>query len=339
MNDTQLKAFYQILIELIHCTGQVKVLTLEKETLRAEVEIYRAEAALPSFSKLALGQTGVNNSSLKNTGLKTSNYADFISPGNGIFPNEPIVTITNPHGMTNPLCCALHPNDSILATGGADSNVSLSLWGRALQPSSSHFSFQSYASHVKCTAPVITLSFASSPLLQDILAVGCMDGSVEIIYFSQIVGGTTLKAQLLKSVDASGAISRIKHNKYIKSLAWSSSHSSNILVTASADGIVHVSRILPQRVQSTSVTTQGDDDTMMMSVDSEDIVSHVIIEKVTSFFLQGAVETLCFLQGGTLCLYEHNTPYLTYFDLADGNKQTKYSLNGSEYQSQTNFEF
>ena len=256
---------------------------------------------------------------------------EFIIPGNGIYPTDPIVSIANPHGPSNPLCCALHPNDSILATGGADSTVSLSFWGAALQPSSSSSSSGSNAYHVKCNAPVITLAFAQSPLLQNILAVGCMDGSVDFIAFSQTLGGAiTLKAQSLQSVDASG----IKHNKYIKSLAWSISHSTpNILVSASADGVVHVSRVLPQKMPSSSSSTQMDDDAMMITTDEvEDAMDHVKIEKVTSFYLQGAVETLCFLQGGNvLCLYERDTPYLTYFDLADGNKQSRHSLNGSKF--------
>ena len=37
-------------------TEQVKVLTVDNAALLAEVEIYRKEAALPTFSKLALGQ-------------------------------------------------------------------------------------------------------------------------------------------------------------------------------------------------------------------------------------------------------------------------------------------
>jgi len=321
------------------------------------VEIYRSEAAMPSFSKLALGQAVTNSST---NAVKTLNRTDFISPGNGIYPHEAIVSIANPHGHSNPLCCALHPNDSILGTGGADSTVSLSFWGAALQPSYSSSS-HSNACMVKCNAPVITLAFAPAPLLQNILAVGCMDGSIELISFSQTLGTlskpqllksvdvsqdgfmensvelisfpqtleTRLNSQLLKSVDVSGTIHRIKHNKYIKALAWSTSHSSpNILVTASADGVVHVSRIVPQYTQAAA-----HEDTMMVTDESEeDVVSHVIIEKVTSFYLQGAAETICFLQGDhVLCLYEHNTPYLTYFDLSDGNKQTKINLNGSEY--------
>ena len=37
-------------------TLKVKELTVENEALKAEVEAYRKENALPSFSKMALGQ-------------------------------------------------------------------------------------------------------------------------------------------------------------------------------------------------------------------------------------------------------------------------------------------
>merc|ERR1712008_51769 len=43
----------------------------------------------------------------------------------------------------------------------------------------------------------------------------------------------------------------------------------------------------------------------------------------------GAVEAMCFLNNGsTLCCYVRGTSYLSYFDLKDGYKQSKMSLNG-----------
>ena len=63
-------------------TEQVKVLTVDNAALLAEVEIYRKEAALPTFSKLALGQKPDDD----NMDL-TSDYMpgdDFVRAGNGV---------------------------------------------------------------------------------------------------------------------------------------------------------------------------------------------------------------------------------------------------------------
>ena len=38
-------------------TAELKLLRVENQSLKAEVEIYRKESALPSFSKMALGKT------------------------------------------------------------------------------------------------------------------------------------------------------------------------------------------------------------------------------------------------------------------------------------------
>lgn len=63
-------------------TERVKALTLENATLLAEVEMYRKEAALPNFSKLALGQSSPSNMMDTDEGSTTSN--DFVRAGNGV---------------------------------------------------------------------------------------------------------------------------------------------------------------------------------------------------------------------------------------------------------------
>jgi hypothetical protein len=54
-----------------HLSFRVKELTIENETLKAEVEMYRKEAALPNFSKLALGGTNNNGSRLDYDAMDT----------------------------------------------------------------------------------------------------------------------------------------------------------------------------------------------------------------------------------------------------------------------------
>lgn len=64
-------------------TEQVKVLTVDNAALLAEVEIYRKEAALPTFSKLALGQAPPDDDNMD----LTSDYMpgdDFVRAGNGV---------------------------------------------------------------------------------------------------------------------------------------------------------------------------------------------------------------------------------------------------------------
>jgi len=74
-----------------------------------------------------------------------------------------------------------------------------------------------------------------------------------------------------------------------------------------------------------------DDEVMGGNHDFENsFQQNVKIEKLKSFHFIGAVEALCFVnKGRSLCLYERDTSYLTYFDLNDEYKMTKYSLNGS----------
>lgn len=64
-------------------TEKVKVLTVENASLLAEVEMYRKEAALPNFSKLALGQAP-SNDSMMDTDDAVDTGDDFVRSGNGV---------------------------------------------------------------------------------------------------------------------------------------------------------------------------------------------------------------------------------------------------------------
>ena len=56
----------------------------------------------------------------------------------------------------------LHPDGSLLATGGADCYLSLSQWGGALSPAEGAAEkVVRDAARVRCDGPVITVAFAS----------------------------------------------------------------------------------------------------------------------------------------------------------------------------------
>mmetsp|Transcript_24625 Transcript_24625/g.28176 ORF Transcript_24625/g.28176 Transcript_24625/m.28176 type:complete len:451 (+) Transcript_24625:169-1521(+) len=290
-------------------TMKVKELNLDNATLKAEVEIYRKEAGLPNFSKLALGKTPSSDDSMNSPSKGLGE--EFISSGNGIYPTNPEVSLPNINGFSNPLCCALNRSDTLLASGGADSFVSVVAWGSALAPNpNAATDAVSNAAKVRCPAPVICLDFCKDC---DIISAGCMDGSVKLIGYSYV--GGKIHAWPLNIVNGEG----IKYTKYVKAVAWS--ESSSIIASSSADGTAQLSKI--------SLIT--DDEVMGGNHDFENsFQQNVKIEKLKSFHFIGAVEALCFVnKGRSLCLYERDTSYLTYFDLNDEYKMTKYSLNGS----------
>ena len=85
------------------------------------------------------------------------------------------------------------------------------------------------------------------------------------------------------------------------------------MASASADGTVQLTRV-------------GEIGSMMDDDNNAGVVS---MEVIQSFHFDGPVEAMCFLNNGdTLCCHVRGTPYLSYFDLKDGFKQSKVSLNG-----------
>ena len=291
---------------------KVKELTLDNATLKAEVEMYRKEAALPSFSKLALGQTSSNDDKAMDAENTTSND-DFISSGNNTYPTDPVVSLPKITGESNPLCCAMNASDNILASGGADGYVTITTWGSALAPHpTAAADTVSKAARIQCGAPAICISFCNT---HPVIAVGCMDGSVNLIGFS-FMGGKVAAWPFKKVGDDTACM---KHSKYVKALAWSDS--APVLASASADGTVFLSKV------SFSDEDMGDGDEDMEDDTNDD--KEVRVDKLKSFHFTNSVETLCFVKKGkSLCLYERDTSFLAYFDLEDEYKMTKYSLNG-----------
>ena len=149
------------------------------------------------------------------------------------------MTLDHLHGSSNPLCCSLNKNDTILASGGADANLVLCLWGAALAPlPDAAAKVVETATRIPCSAPVISTSFCHT---ESVVAAGCMDGSVVVIMYGAI--GQQLEVKPVQS--------NIKHTKYVKGMAWCPTKP--FLATASADGNIIVSKL--QQGTMETVTT------------------------------------------------------------------------------------
>lgn len=284
---TSTRAENEVLKEQLKVLKQrCSVLTVENESLKAEVEIYRSEAA-------AAGPSPGTSASGTSTNLKQSAEMDhFVKSGDGEYAKSKSVVLENCHGVSNVLCCSVSNDDSVLATGGADRNVSLTLWNNAFGVDTSEKVVES-SSRVKCDAPVIAVDFSRKGHNTKFVAAGCMDGSVHVIFYEK--SGTALNVQEV----AKGAI---KHRKYVRCLAWSSTE--NILATASADGCIQVHKLVWNFIDSTDAT----------------------LEKIQTFHLSGAVESLCFRED-QLCCYARGSSNVICFDLQDNFAQQKINLN------------
>ena len=260
---------------------RVKELSIENEGLKAEVEMYRKEAAVPNFSSLALG----NGGSSANNELSSKEIPDeFVRSGNNVYPKDNDATLLNLHCASNILSCALSNDETILVTGGADAKITLCSWGNATAATTSPDEIAhivNAATRIDCPGPVIALGF--SPLVRKTFAGGCMDGSVCVGYLtSNSATGGSVPASMIRATE--------KHSKYVRSLVWAPDRP--LLATGSADGTVLVHKI---------------------HVDVLNEEQPVRIEKVESLYLEGAIEALCFTNDYLIC-YARGTPYLSYFD-------------------------
>ena len=290
--------------------GRVHELSVENQALLCEVEEYRRERLLaPSGDGSQSAPASLHEGPLPSSQRQAPSDDEFVVSGNGTYTDEAAVTLKGLHASSNLLSCALNQDCTVLATGGADSFVSICRWGGALAPTDGAAAqVVDGAARVRCDAPVICVGFGMVDGGASIVAVGCMDGSVKLVEYGAGVGDATggIGARLLKTL---GDESGIKHAKYVKVVAWSASAS--LLASASADGSIQLSSV-----------GQPDED------------GAVKIEKVQTMHLPGSVEAMCFLDDGdTLCAYARDTAYLSYFDLknldSDGATQTKVTVNES----------
>lgn len=236
-----------------------KALTVENEALKAEVEIYRQEvggSGSPSASGIGAGAMAGGRD-----GDAIQDGEHFIKCGDGNYAKSKDILLDKMHGISNPSCCSLSNDDTILATGGADNNLALVQWGAALNGKE----IMDKVIRLECGAPVIAVDFARTNRTP-FCAAGCMDGSVHVVRFDTHSG---LEAKEV-------APGTIKHAKYIRTVAWSSND--NMLATSSADGCVQIHRI----------HWNGFDD-------------NIQLEKVESLNLSGPVESLCFHKNFLVC--------------------------------------
>ena len=273
-----------------HC----KQLIVENETLKAEVEMYRREttggtdvAPARATSLDSLFAAGIVGSGTVESPALDLDH--FVKSGDGTYTKSRDVFLDKMHGHSNPACCSLSYDDTILATGGADQNLALVQWGAALGDNSN--GIMETVIRVACGAPVIAVDFARTRRSPFCVA-GCMDGSVHVIHMETHTGH--LEAKEI-------ATGTIKHARYVRTVAWAPDET--IFATSSADGHVQVHKII----------WNGLDD-------------HIQIEKIQTLNLSAPVESMCFHKGILVC-YVRGTPFLSYFDMSKDWELTKQNLN------------
>lgn len=273
--------------------ARCRVLTVENETLKAEVEMYRTEFATTTANKSgSAAKSGDRQQQEQKVG---DNDDVFVTSGDGNYAKSNDVSLLNLHDNANISCCSLSSDDTILATGGADRNLSLLQWGVALDQDeeSTEDIIKQNAVRVFCGAPVIAVDFSRKPR-SNFVAAGCMDGSCHIIHYE-----THGKLEA-KEV----CVGTIKHSKYVKAVSWLSED--NIIASSAADGTVQIHKVI----------WNGLDDNFQL-------------QKLKSLNLSGPIESLCFHNGYLIC-YARDTPYLSYFQLAKDYEHTKINLNQDE---------
>ena len=267
-------------------TAKLREVTFDKTLLQVELEELKQQQQDPSQQTSLLSSPDLAVTSLADSATA------FVTSGNGVYPKRLEFNFANLHGSSNPSACALSSDETVLATGGADSNLVLLAWGAAYSnatakniPASDHDksptqALVDQALRVPCSAPVIAIHFSDS--LRNVVSAGCMDGSVQVVAYAHgVVRGGPLQA-------IHTTVAPQMHSKYVRAVAWHK----DLLATASADGSIHVYRV-----------TKTADDTMDMHF-------------LKSLHLPGSVEAMTFVQQ-RLVAYARNTSYLAYFDITD----------------------
>jgi WD40 repeat protein len=328
-------------------TARVKVLTVENESLKAEVGMYREEALNASLNQLhlrnreipAASGDGLSSSSSAAAAAAsvstTSPFEDaYVRAGDGVHPNRCHVSIPNLHGASNLLCCSLSPDDTVLATGGADADATLA---RASLPSGTSYapegkdalaSVASASAEAPCEAPVTAVAFAPKCLPRTLASAG-MDGSVHVIQYA------TRRHLSTTSLHVASQQRVCQHGKYVRTLVWkaggtlsNASSSSALLASASADGVVYLHKVETNAHHEFMESDDDNDDTRAQPM---------LVTCLTSLHLSGAIESMCFVKDTLLC-YARGTPHFTVLNLAGLSlAPTKIHLNPSLHDSHVSF--
>ena len=273
-------------------SGRVKVLTVENESLKAEVEIYRHEAAAATTAQ---GNSSHNNDDDDNNDIEASDASDlFVRAGQGVYSNTNEITWKNAHGSSNNLCVALSRDEMVVASGGADNALRLVF--------SATESMEGTSARLELSAPVISVAFGQDRSIKNVLACGCMDGSSYLVQYAvENEGGRSV----LKIINHMALPN--KQNKYVKNVAWNPKEA--VLATASTDGTVHLYRVQQE------------------GLDSLTLAPKYGVTLAESLHLQTAIEALTFTNDDQLLCFARNTPHIAAFDLNKDMAQTKINLN------------
>jgi WD40 repeat protein len=278
-----------------------KVLTVENESLKVEVELYRREmgqsgaATVPSTTSTSTSTSLAIGSANHNKTEPAQDLDHFLKSGDGTYTKSKEIVFDKLHGIYNPSCCSLSYDDTILATGGVDQTVALVQWGPALggTPDATAAIVKENVVRVACGAPVVAVEFARTRRLPFCVA-GCMDGTVHVIHIETLPTGGLVTKEI--------AAGTIKHGRYVRTIAWASDDT--LFATSSADGHVQVHKIVWNGLE----------------------IENIRIEKLQTLNLSAPVESMCFHKGTLVC-YARGTPFLSYFDLSKDFELTKLNLN------------
>jgi len=292
---------------------ELKSLKIEKLLLQGEVEKLQTELASPAIAAARmLSGMDLDGPSSMEIDVETVEGA-FLTAGDGIHVVAPsAVALPAPHGDRNPTCGSVHPrDDSLVASGGADGTVLLCRWGAALSPVSGAAE-GAVSAGVRIPSdgtPVVCLALAPGSAL---VAVGGMDGTVRLLSYD--MGGFGRPGSHRRYLPE-GDGSDLKHSKYVRALTWapSSTPTSSLLCSTSADGSVRITRVW----------------TRVPAADDENEAPIVCCEAVTSFFLAASVEAVAFVDGGDrIAAYVRGTSVLTYLSLEPPYVAEEVTLNG-----------
>jgi len=348
-------------------TERVKFLVVENETLKAEVELYRREAALSGISRMTIGgpqgtTTGTNlEDGSGNSAVENGEEDWFVKSGDGTYPNRVDVTLRNLHGVSNPLCCALSADDSVLATGGADSSLRLCYWGTAAADGNDDdddamegttaapiaTTATTITTGVDCSAPVIATAF--SPVVSDLVAAGCMDGTTRLIQFASSANSSVDDGcDDFDDDNGDDETMATSPRSFGSGASVGGGGRPGLIVKDALEGLVsdsdggsqlrhqllkhtkYVRSVAWSPCQPMFATASADGAVHVYKLRRErcdvDLSMKLAGVEQFSLHLPGSVESMCFTDQYLLC-YARGTPYLSYFDLNQNFALQKINLN------------